>query len=253
MGSAVMPDLLDLPALYRLVALDQCASTNDEAKALARAGAPEGTLVWALAQTGGRGRRGRAWVSPPGNLYCSLVLRPAAAAATAAQLSFVAAVAVGEVVSTLVPGSVKLKWPNDVLVEGAKVAGILLESEPRPVGGLDWLVLGIGINVRHHPPVTDYPCTDLARAGAGTVAAADVLVALAGRFENWYRRWQAQGFAPVRAAWLNAAFGLGGRMTVRLSDGNFEAVLVDLDADGALVAQTEQGIRRVAAGDVFFH
>ena len=240
-----------LPERLCLTALDACGSTNDEAKALARAGAPEGTLVWALRQEAGRGRRGRAWTAGEGNLYCSLVLRPAAPPAQAAQVSFVAALAVAQAVSDLVDAAPKLKWPNDVLVEGAKVAGILLESEPSAAGALDWLVLGIGVNVRAHPEGLEYPATSLLAEGAD-VTAARVLELFARHFLTWYDRWQAYGFAPVRAAWLNAAQGLGGPVTVRLADGAFDGRLADLDGEGALVVETPAGTRRVTAGDVFF-
>ncbi|WP_240002284.1 biotin--[acetyl-CoA-carboxylase] ligase [Oleisolibacter albus] len=241
-----------LPAFFRLVSLDSCGSTNDEAKELARSGALEGTLVWALRQTGGRGRRGRVWTSPPGNLYCSLILRPDMPAAAAALVSFVAAIAVAEAVSALIPGRPQLKWPNDVLVDGAKISGILLESEAGAAGRLDWLVLGVGINVAHRPEGLPYAATSLAAAGAAELDVAVVLGRYASSFAAWYARFRQQGFAPVRAAWRNAAFGLGGPITVRLQDGQFEGRFIDLDAEGGLLVETGDGLRRVTAGDVFF-
>lgn len=242
----------DLPAFYRLVALESCGSTNDEARALAQNGAPEGTLVWARRQDAGRGRRGRAWSSPDGNLYMTLVLRPPVPPAQAAQVSFVTAVALGEAIAALIPGTPRLKWPNDVLIDGAKTAGILLESEPGRTGAVDWLVLGMGVNVRHYPPDTEYRATSISASGSPQVTVEAVLERFAQSFEAWYLRWSTQGFAPVRAAWLNAAHGLGGPVTVRLAGESFSARFVDLDSDGALVADTGNGIRRVTAGDVFF-
>src|SRR5439155_19489702 len=120
-----------LPEGFRLRHDATIGSTNDEAKAVARTGATDGTLVWADQQTAGRGRRGRIWLSPPGNLYLSLVLRPECAAARAAQLGFVAALGLGDALAPLVGATVQLryKWPNDLLVDGKKLAGILLESE----------------------------------------------------------------------------------------------------------------------------
>ena len=115
-----------LPDGWTLVALASVGSTNDEAARLADTGVPEGTVVWSREQTGGRGRRGRHWASPPGNLYTSTILRPACAAPRAAELGFVAALAVADIVPVGRP--VRLKWPNDVLVDGGKIAGILLES-----------------------------------------------------------------------------------------------------------------------------
>lgn len=250
-GAAAAADDIRLPAGFALVPLEVCGSTNDEAKDRARAGAPDGTVVWARRQEAGRGRRGRAWTSPPGNLYASLVLRPPVPPAQAALVSFVAAVAVGEAVSALVPGNVRLKWPNDVLVDGAKVSGILLESERVADGAVDWLVLGIGVNVAHHPDGLEYPATSLTAAGADATVER-VLERLLASFAGWYGRWTAQGFAPVRAAWLNAARGFGGPVTVRLSEETFTGLLVDLDHEGALVVETPAGPRRVTAGDVFF-
>lgn len=241
-----------LPPFFRLVPLEVCGSTNDEARQLAQNGAPEGTLVWARRQEYGRGRRGRAWSSPEGNLFMSLVLRPAVPPGQAAQVSFVAAVALGEAVSALIPGAPRLKWPNDVLIDGAKSAGILLESEPGRAGAVDWLVLGIGVNVHHFPPDLEYQATSLAAAGAAGVSVETVLERVAASFQAWYQRWLAQGFAPVRAAWLNAAHGLGGPVTVRLSEESFTGHFVDLDAGGALLVETPAGLRTVTAGDIFF-
>jgi BirA family biotin operon repressor/biotin-[acetyl-CoA-carboxylase] ligase len=142
-----------LPPFFRLLRFETIGSTMTEAKRLAGEGAAEGTLVWAGEQTEGRGRRGRPWVSVPGNLYMSLVLRPGGAAAAAAQLGFAAALAVGEAALRLLPGEARIshKWPNDVLVDGRKLSGILLESAAAADGGLAWLVMGIGVNVASHP------------------------------------------------------------------------------------------------------
>ena len=157
-----------LPDGWTLVALESVGSTNDEGIRLADAGAPEGTVVWAREQSGGRGRRGRNWASSVGNLYSSTVLRPACAAQRAAELGFVAALAVGD----LVPAdrTVRLKWPNDVLVDGGKVAGILLESAIGQGGLVDHVVAGIGVNVTFAPqlPEMRYPGAAL----GGTVEAA---------------------------------------------------------------------------------
>ncbi len=127
-----------LPPAYQLVALERVASTNDEALRLAAEGAEDGTLVWAREQTGGRGRQGRVWSSPPGNLYFSLVLRPDCAPAEAAQLGFVAGVALGEAIGSVAPPliDVNYKWPNDLLLNGRKAAGILLVLLSAPDGTL---------------------------------------------------------------------------------------------------------------------
>ncbi|MDX1574557.1 MAG: biotin--[acetyl-CoA-carboxylase] ligase [Kiloniellales bacterium] len=133
-----------LPPAYRLVALESCESTNSEAMRRAEAGAEDGTLVWARRQTAGRGRRGRSWASLPGNLFFSLVLRPDCPPQEAAQLGFVAAVALGDAIGSVAPPmiEVRFKWPNDVLLNERKGAGILLESKIVD-GSMEWLVLGI--------------------------------------------------------------------------------------------------------------
>ena len=158
-----------LPAGYRLAAFESLDSTNAQARRMATDGVPDGTVVWAASQTAGRGRQGRQWQSPKGNLYCSIVIRPEMPAAEAAQLSFVTALALGDAVSDLLPGGAELhyKWPNDLLLGGCKLAGILLESSGAVGGRLDWLVVGAGLNVADHPDVTDgYRATSLRAAGA---------------------------------------------------------------------------------------
>jgi BirA family biotin operon repressor/biotin-[acetyl-CoA-carboxylase] ligase len=241
-----------LPAAFRLVERDSIGSSNDEARVLAEAGAPEGTLVWARRQTAGRGRFGRRWASPPGNLYASLVLRPAVKLARAPELSFVAAVALAETACAVLPPatSVTLKWPNDLLVGGRKVAGILLEAATAEAGVLGFVVLGIGVNVASHPADVGRPTTDLAGAGA-SIDAAGLLEALAARLAAWLERWKLDGFAPVRTAWLARAAGLGAPIDVRLGDALIRGRFVDLDDDGAMIIETTAGDRqRLTAGDI---
>jgi BirA family biotin operon repressor/biotin-[acetyl-CoA-carboxylase] ligase len=245
---------LPLPPFFRAERFESLASTSDEAKRLAQSGAPEGTLVTAARQTGGRGRRGRLWQSPPGNLYASLLLRPDCPAAAAAQLSFAAAVALGEALERwLAPERVRLKWPNDVLADGGKLAGILAESASGPGGRVDWLVLGIGVNVARHPTDLAYSATSLHALGAAEVTADAVLAALAPNLESWYRRWREQGFGPLREAWLGRAHGLGRPLRASLAQGTVEGVFEDLDAGGALLLRTAAGGHgRIEAGEIHF-
>jgi BirA family biotin operon repressor/biotin-[acetyl-CoA-carboxylase] ligase len=248
-----------LDPFYRLVRLDETASTNDDALRLAGEGAPQGTLVWALRQSAGRGRRGRRWDSPPGNLYMSLVLRPDMPLAQAAQVGFLAALAIAESLAALLPdGRVVCKWPNDVLIadeagEYRKIAGLLLESEAGSGAAADWLVLGLGVNVASHPEGMEFPATSLAAHGA-KADVAELLSGIAGRFAGWYRRWQAEGFAPARAAWLARAAGVGGPVRVRFETGTQEGVFAGLDGDGALLLHKPGAAAplRVTAGDLFF-
>ena len=239
-----------LPPGFVLRAHDEIDSTNEEARRLANAGAPHGTVVWARRQTAGRGRRGRSWVSEPGNLFVSFLLRPSRPAAEAAQISFLSALAVGEALDRFRPADSLLayKWPNDVLLDGAKVSGILLESAAGGPTGLAWLVVGIGINLAHHPDDVERPA---AHVGAGTTPDA-VLPVLAGRLAHWLARWESEGFGPARDVWLARAAGLGGPVTVRLANETVEGVFEGLGPDGTLSLLMPDGSRRaIAAGDVF--
>ncbi|HEX2150504.1 MAG TPA: biotin--[acetyl-CoA-carboxylase] ligase [Stellaceae bacterium] len=242
-----------LPEGYRLLRYDRIGSTNDEAKALARAGAPEGTLVWAGEQTAGRGRRGRLWLSPPGNLYSSLIMRPAVAPARAAQLGFVAALALAEGVGALCGTAldIRCKWPNDVLVAGRKLAGILLESEIADNDAIDFVVIGTGANLASHPTGVEYPATSLAEQGFAGVTPEQMLQAYVRRFDPWARIWREEGFAQIREAWLARAAGLGKDIRVRLERTTLFGRFLDLDEGGSLVIETADGRRRIAAGEVF--
>ncbi|RKQ73235.1 biotin--[acetyl-CoA-carboxylase] ligase [Oceanibaculum indicum] len=237
---------------FEVVALGSVGSTNDEAHALARQGAADRTAVTAEEQLGGRGRRGRAWASPPGNLYLSAILRPSCPAGQAAQLSFIAALAVRDLVRRFLPNSVPVavKWPNDVLVDGLKISGILLETGPVSGGDVEYVILGMGINLAHYPTDSERPATSLAAQGAdpGVLAARDTLLQALG---HWDSQWRTQGFPAIREAWLRDAIGLGAPIQVRLPDSTLEGVFADLDRDGALLLQQPDGRRRITAGDVF--
>ncbi len=251
---------VSLPPAYRLVTLDRVESTNDEAKRLAREGAEDGTLVWAREQGAGRGRSGRIWSSPRGNLYLSLVLRPECPASRAAELGFVAAVALGAGLASLVPPlcPINYKWPNDVLLGERKAAGILIETEsstqPQAGAPLEWMVLGLGVNVQHHPEDTEFPATSLRFEGAPDVTVEALLERFGLYFLDWANRWMEDGFAPVRAEWKERALGIGRKIRVRLPRETLRGKFIDLDADGALLLDPEKGggVRRITAGDVFF-
>jgi BirA family biotin operon repressor/biotin-[acetyl-CoA-carboxylase] ligase len=233
-----------LPSGYRRVAFDRVASTNDEAKRYAEDGAGEGLVVTALEQTAGRGRQGKAWVSPPGNLFASLVLRPACPAARAAELVFAAGVAACDALTALLPTETKprCKWPNDLMIKGRKVAGILAEAATDASGACDFVVLGIGINVAHHPPEAAWPATSLAAQGATTDVEA-TLAHLVASWDEWYRRWHGEGFVTIRAAWLERAFALGQTIELKQDRGARQGRFLGLDASGALVIETVTGKR----------
>lgn len=227
-----------------LVALDSVGSTNDEAGRLANEGASEGTVVWARRQVGGRGRRGRAWVSPEGNLYSSTIIRPACSAPRAAELGFVAALAVGDIVPT--GRAVRLKWPNDVLVDGGKVAGILLESAIDQHGSVEHVVAGIGVNVASAPQLPEMRYSGAALGGTVENTLENLARALAARLAQWRR----DGFPAVRAAWLAQAGPLGAEVDVRLGEGLVRGSFAGVDQEGALLLDTASGPRKIVSGEL---
>ncbi|MBU0723568.1 MAG: biotin--[acetyl-CoA-carboxylase] ligase [Alphaproteobacteria bacterium] len=237
---------------FDIVVLGSVGSTNDEAHQLAREGARHLTVVSAAEQSGGRGRRGRAWASPPGNVYVSMILRPDCAPAQAAQISFLAALAVRDTARSALGDSsaIKVKWPNDVLVGGSKISGILLETGSVAAEAVDYVVIGIGLNVLHHPEDSERPSTSLAAQGA-SFDTSHARATLLERLGYWYHVWHERGFAPVRESWLADAAGKGEEIEVRLPDRVLKGVFADLDEDGALLLETVQGRQRIAAGDVY--
>ncbi|MBN8810714.1 MULTISPECIES: biotin--[acetyl-CoA-carboxylase] ligase [unclassified Sphingomonas] len=222
----------------------ETGSTNADMAELAWNGASEGLWLRAERQSAGKGRQGRAWRSPPGNLYVSTLVRTRPGEPSPATLALVAAVALDETarVFGLVP---MLKWPNDLLVDGAKLSGILLER----VG--DAVILGFGVNLAHHPEDLDRATTSFAAHGP---APDPQLFAetLAESFARWVSRWR-EGIAPVRERWLARAHPLGTALTARLADGtSLDGLFGGLDGEGALILRLADGTSHVIhAADVF--
>jgi BirA family transcriptional regulator, biotin operon repressor / biotin---[acetyl-CoA-carboxylase] ligase len=231
--------------------LDFVDSTNAEALRLAKAGERGPLWIVAKEQSRGRGRRGRAWISPVGNLYTTLMLIDPAPAAVAPQLGFVAALALHDAAVAAAPAltsRLALKWPNDLLCAGRKIAGILIEGEGAPVV----VAIGIGVNCCHHPDATELPATDFAAEGVEVGAAMlfdHLTVAMQARLALWNR---GAGFAGVRAVWLSRALGLGQPIRVRLAERETTGCFETIDDAGRLVLRTASGeAEAVAAGDVF--
>lgn len=211
--------------------------------AWAAEGAPDGSWLRADRQTGGRGRQGRDWHSPQGNLHASTLVRLQPSDPPAPTLALVAAVALHELCAALLPDRyVSIKWPNDILVGGAKLAGILLERRG------DAVVIGMGVNLAHHPEGLPRPATSLAAAAGAAPEPAAFLEMLAESFARWLLRWRSEGLEPVRAAWLAAAHPVGTALSTSEGEGLFDG----LDEDGALRLRLADGRSRVIhAGDVF--
>lgn len=229
-------------------------STNEVAAGLARDGAPAGTLVVAGEQTAGRGRHGRCWHSPRGNLYCSLILRPALPLAACASLSLVIGLAACRAVARCAGAdlALALKWPNDLLVCGAKLAGILLEGVADAQGAAPWVVAGLGVNVASCPTGLAYPATSLAEEGV-EVGVEDLLDAYLDELEPLLRIWEGEGFAPLRGAWLARAAGLGAAVRLQVGDELHTGRLADLQDDGSILLESPTGcLTRFTAGELFF-
>jgi len=251
--AAALASALDARGGRRLPAVEwpeELASTSDRLKALARAGAPEWTTVLADRQTGGRGREGRAWASPPGGLYLSVLLRPRFE--KVGLLPLAAGVAVAEAAGEL-GVRVELKWPNDVLASGRKLAGILSEAASGP-GGVEWVVLGVGVNVAIDPaalpPEVAGSATSLRAVGGADVPVAAVAAAVLHRLGLCY-----DGLASrpggVMTAWRSrAAPWWGEQVEVRTGEGELRGRLLEVDDDGALVVLVEGRRRRLLSGEV---
>ena len=239
------------PDGYGNIRYDELDSTNTQARRLAEAGEAGPVWVSAARQNQGRGRRGRVWDSGSANLAATLLVRPPGEASAFGQLSFAAALAVADLARHFAPqAAIQVKWPNDVLADGRKLAGILLESGRDPTG--NWLAIGIGANLASFPPNTEFPATSLAALGAAVPAPPDALAVLAVRLAHWYAVWMSEGFETVRAAWLARAAGLGKPIRARLPHHTHEGQFVGLDAAGALLLNQQGRVRAIAAGEVFF-
>jgi BirA family biotin operon repressor/biotin-[acetyl-CoA-carboxylase] ligase len=223
----------------------QIGSTNDEARRMAREGAPDGTVVHADEQTAGRGRLAHTWFSPPGNLYLSILLRTGLPVARSAELSFLAALAVADTVEALLPRQIRtmLKWPNDVLVNGAKIAGILLEQVD------DATIIGIGLNILEAPSNLAYMATTVVAQGgiASVDGARDILLP---RMGVHLAAWRTGGFAAIREQWLNRSYPIGAAIQARAGDRPVAGHFAGLDVDGALLLDTAEGRQRIIAGEI---
>lgn len=221
------------------------SSTMDEARAMAESGAPEFTVVQAEEQTSGRGRFGNAWSSPPGNLYMTIILRPNMPTRVCAQVSFALALALSD---TILHAPTQLKWPNDVLVSGKKIAGILLEMAGDGKDVPDFMLAGVGVNIASGPE--------------GSAKLSDFMIdaqvhpfrdQLLENIGHWYERWQEGRFEDIRSAWLARAYGVGQAVKARFADRSVEGVFEGLDSDGNLILREDSGrSRTISSGAIHF-
>lgn len=235
-----------LPDGYTLHRLDDIDGTNAEAL---RSGARPGNVYIARTQSAGRGRQGRDWISPEGNLYTTICTRPPPNR-NPAQLAFVAGLAVLDTVSEDAPNTTfSLKWPNDVLADGRKVSGMLIEA------GDAGYAVGIGINIVASPPDSEvrFPATNLRDSAGISPEPTELLARLCGHFDAWNGRWASDGFEPLRAVWLASAHRMGDTIAASTGVDRIEGRFQGLDAEGALIVEDAGGaVRVITAGDVFF-
>ena len=230
-------------------------STNVRARMIADEGAPEGTIVVAETQLKGKGRRGRSWFSPAGQgIYVSVILRPRVPPAEATQLVLMAAVAAAEALLVHADLPVSVKWPNDILVGGKKIAGIL--TEMRLAGDrIDHVVIGMGVNVNTPaeglPPEIAVIATSLCAETGQTFSRAELLRTYLEKLEGWYALFRERGFEPIRERWLALARIIGKPVKIAGVDHAYEGEVVDIDPNGFLILKTPNGaLQRILAGDV---
>lgn len=251
------------PSGYTHIPLDKIDSTNTQAaRFLDEGAAGDHTVITANEQGQGRGRGNREWISQTGNLYATLCLKPARPEMEWPHLCFVMSLAIAEALKNILSNKsqVQVKWPNDVLVNGRKISGILLEIH-QTTQALKYMLIGFGVNCRSHPQTTLFPATDLVGEGARQADATPqaVLTLILQQFEPLYQNWLALGLKNIRPAWLNLAKNLGQTITIRVSDflpdgGKITGVFKDIDAEtGALLLAEQDGcVHRILHGDVFF-
>ncbi|MFL5202611.1 MAG: biotin--[acetyl-CoA-carboxylase] ligase [Microvirga sp.] len=246
---------------YRLLSLEATNSTNDDALQAARSGDPGQIWITAAEQLAGRGRHGRQWSSPPGNLYASLLLIDPCDTPSAPQLGFVAGLALHEAVESVTGVSaprLALKWPNDLLLDGAKVSGLLLEGHRLQPDGPLAIVIGFGVNVAFAPTGTPYPASALQAVKSG-LNRDEIFRALSSAFARTFSAWRMSArmnasdpFGAIRRLWLERAAGVGQEVTLRLPSGNKMGVFKGLDRFGRLQLKSDDRMELIDAGDLYF-
>jgi BirA family transcriptional regulator, biotin operon repressor / biotin---[acetyl-CoA-carboxylase] ligase len=246
---------------YRLLSLKATSSTNDDALQAARSGDPGQLWITSAEQLAGRGRHGRNWSSPPGNLYASLLLIDPCDTPSAPQLGFVAGLALHEAVEAVTgvgAPRLSLKWPNDLLLDGAKLSGLLLEGHRLQPDGPLAIVIGFGVNVAFAPTGTPYPATALQAVKAG-LDREEVFRALSSAFARTFSAWRMSArmnasdpFGAIRRLWLERAAGVGQEVTLRLPSGEKKGIFEGLDRFGRLQLKSGDGMELIDAGDLYF-
>ena len=237
---------------FHLESHEVLESTSSLVKQRAEAGEAEGLAILALRQSAGRGRQGRGWESPAGNLYLSLLLRPAVPLRDAPQWSFVAAVALAETLKPLLPEAAQpsLKWPNDLLLQGAKAAGILVETGIAPTHSLDWICIGIGVNIMSKPSLPDRPTACLAEYLPNPPTPDALAAALLQALSHWHETRLRQGFESIRDAWLRHGPAMGAAVSVKRDGALLEGAFAGLSPEGGLKLAKGSEVQLILAGEI---
>lgn len=237
---------------FRLECHEALGSTSSTLKQRAEAGEAEGLAILALRQSAGRGRQGRGWESPAGNLYLSVLLRPTVALREAPQWSFVAAVALAETLKPLLPEAAQtsLKWPNDLLLQGAKAAGILVETGVAASNALDWICIGIGVNIASKPSLPDRATACLAEFLPAPPVPKTLAAALLQKLAHWHETRLAQGFTPIRDAWLRHGPAMGAAVSVKRDGALIEGAFAGLSPEGGLKLAKGGEVQLILAGEI---
>ena len=237
---------------FRLEYHEVLQSTSSLVKQRAEAGEAEGLAIQAQRQSAGRGRQGRGWESPAGNLYLSVLLRPDVPLREAPQWSFVAAVALAETLKPLLPeaAEIKLKWPNDLMLQGAKAAGILVETGVAAGNALDWICIGIGVNINSKPELPDRATARLAEFLPTPPGPEALAQSLLESLAHWHGVRLQQGFAPIRAAWLKHAPAIGKPVSVKRDGALLDGAFAGLSPEGGLLLAKNDEVQLILAGEV---
>ena len=244
----------NLPAGYKVIALDTIGSTNDELKRRALSGFDEeGLTVWSRVQTAGKGRNKRSWVSEIGNMFISVLFRPYCSISVAAQIGFLPVIAASKTLDCLLgqPTNFSYKWPNDLLLNGKKIAGTLLEAGFYKETNTIWIVAGFGLNLQHFPIATFFPGTSVKDETDKNLRIEEVVELYLQNLSKLYSNWQEVGFESMRKEWLSRGHGINKPLNIKFGTENLSGIFRDLDETGALIIETSTGLHKVSAGDVY--
>jgi BirA family biotin operon repressor/biotin-[acetyl-CoA-carboxylase] ligase len=242
---------------FNLIIFDEIDSTNEEAKRLVQSGVSGNFVIWAKSQSKGKGRNGKRWISPPGNFYLSLLIRPEFDLSVSSELSFVVAVAIGGALSNFLENSskkIEYKWPNDVLINGKKLASILIETSAKSNSiSLDWLIIGVGLNIISSPVEVSGLATNLSDEGFDDLILNKFVDEFMKSFTIFYDIWLKEGFSPIREKWLNNGVGIGEVITVSVGKDRVSGVFEDLTNEGCIKLSLPGGqMCYVSSEEIFY-